>query len=92
MVDMFKHKLVIENSFNLTYGGQKIKGALPLIKTNHDLIIGFVRDQEDAEEFYLQITPKGDPSRTVRIPTADIDEIEHVEGTFQFFVHYQQDV
>lgn len=53
MVDMFKQKLIIENCFHVTYGAQKVGGDLPQIKTNVDLIIGFVRDQEGAEEFYF---------------------------------------
>jgi len=85
MVDMLKHRLIEENCFNITYIAQKLSGDLPQIKSNQELIVGFVRDHEGAEEFYLQIKQS---SQTVRIPTSDIDEIEHVEGTFQFYVHY----
>ena len=57
------------------------------------MTIGFVKDQIDEEEFYLEFLSKdknpktGDKDR-VRIAVDDIDEIEHVEGTLKFYVHY----
>jgi uncharacterized protein YdeI (YjbR/CyaY-like superfamily) len=49
--------------------------------------IGFIRDTTDEDEYFLVITPKrGEPSR---IPVEDIDEIEHIEETLEFYVHYQ---
>lgn len=33
--------------------------------------------------------PKTGNKDILRIPVDDIDEIEHVEGTFQFYLHYQ---
>jgi hypothetical protein len=57
------------------------------IKNNADITIGFVRDQNDDDEYYLEIVMKEKNSKTgnkdiLRIPVDDIDEIEHVEGTF----------
>jgi len=57
------------------------------IKNNADLTVGFVRDQNDEDEFYLEIIMKAKNPKTgmkdiLRIPVDDIDEIEHVEGTF----------
>ena len=57
------------------------------IRNNADLTIGFVRDQLDEDEFYLEIVMKDKNPKTgnkdiLRIPVDDIEEIEHVEGTF----------
>jgi|DEB0MinimDraft_12_1074336.scaffolds.fasta_scaffold41963_2 hypothetical protein len=57
------------------------------IKNNQDLTIGFVRDQNDEDEFYLEIVMKVKNNKTgqrdiLRIPVDDIEEIEHMEGTF----------
>lgn len=57
------------------------------IKNNQDLTLGFVRDQNDEDEFYLEIVMKEKNTKTgnkdiLRIPVDNIDEIEHVEGTF----------
>lgn len=51
------------------------------------MTIGFVRDKNDEDEFYLEIVMKAKNTKTgnkdiMRIPVDDIDEIEHVEGTF----------
>lgn len=67
------------------------------IKNNQDLTIGFVRDQNDEDEFYLEIVMKAKNPKTgnkeiLRIAVDDIDEIEHVEGTYQFYIHYQAKV
>ncbi len=60
------------------------------------MTIGFVRDQHDEDEFYLEIQAKSKGSNgerdCVRIPVDDIDEIEHIQGSLQFFVHYQTTV
>ena len=63
------------------------------LKNGQELTIGFVRDQVDEDEFYLQIVsknvnPKTGQKDTAKIPVDDIDEIEHVEGTLQFYLHY----
>ena len=95
MVTYFKNRLIVENCFHTTFGVQKINGSgLQPLKNNTDLTLGFVRDQHDEEEFYLEITSKDKNQKTnkkdsVRIPVDDIDEIEHVEGTIQFYIHYQ---
>lgn len=95
MVTFFKNRIINENCFHTTYGAQKIDGkGLQPIKNNTDLTIGFVRDQHDEEEFYMEITSKEKNSKSgkkdsVRIPVDDIDEIEHIEGTLQFYIHYQ---
>jgi len=63
------------------------------IKNNTDLTVGFVRDQHDEEEFYLEIAHKDKSSKSnkkesLRIPVDDIDEIEHIDGTLKFYIHY----
>ena len=95
MVTFFKNKLINENCFHTTFGAQKIQGnGLKPLQNNKDLTIGFVKDQIDEDEFYLEIVSKDKNPKTgaqdrVRIAVDDIDEIEHVEGTLQFYVHYQ---
>ena len=63
------------------------------IKNNAETTIAFIRDQEDEEEFYLEITakdknPKSGKKESVRIEFDDIDEIEHIDGTLKFHIHY----
>ena len=53
------------------------------IKNNQDLTLGFVRDKDDEDEFYLEIVSKAKNPKTgtkdiLRIPVDDIDEVEHV--------------
>lgn len=47
----------------------------------------------DEDEFMLEIKTKSKnklgENEIVKIPVDDIDEIEHVQGTLQFFIHYQ---
>ena len=51
--------------------------------------MGFVRDTKDQNEFFLVIkSPKSNES--LRIIVDDIDEIEHVNGTLKFYIHYQK--
>ena len=62
------------------------------IKNGSEITLGFTRDSQDEEEFYLELTSKSAKNgekETIRIPVDDIDEIEHIEGTLQFYVHYQ---
>ena len=98
MVTQFKHKLILENCFHTNYAALKVSGSsMAHIKNNSDLTIGFVRDQNDEDEFYLEIIMKAKNSKTgmkdiLRIPVDDIDEIEHLEGTLQFYLHYQTKV
>jgi len=87
MVTYFKNKLIVENCFHTSYAAQKISGSgMKPLSNGKEMTIGFVKDQLDEEEFYLEITSKeknaktGDKDR-VRIAVDDIDEIEHVEGT-----------
>jgi hypothetical protein len=83
-----------ENCFHTTFGAQKLEGnGMQPIKNNTDLTIGFVRDQHDEEEFYMEITSKEKNQKTgkketLRIPVDDIDEIEHIDGTLKFYIHY----
>lgn len=56
--------------------------------------MGFIKDPNDEEEFYLEITtkeknPKTGKKDSIRIAVDDIDEIEHIEGTLKFYIHYQ---
>ena len=56
-----------------------------------DVTLGFIRDQEDQEEFFLVIK-SAKTNESLRIMVDDIDEIEHVQGTLKFFIHYQKRV
>jgi hypothetical protein len=94
MVTYFKNRIMTENCFHTTFGAQKLEGnGMQPIKNNTDLTIGFVRDQHDEEEFYMEITAKEKNQKTgkketLRIPVDDIDEIEHIDGTLKFYIHY----
>lgn len=94
MVTFFKNRIMVEACFHTTFGAQKIEGkGMDPLKNNTDLSIGFVRDQKDEEEFYMEIISKDKNPKTgkipsLRIPLDDIDEIEHVEGTLKFYIHY----
>ncbi len=80
MVTFFKNRIMNEDCFHTTYGAQKIDGkGLQPIKNNSDLTIGFVRDQDDEDEFYMEITGKEKNSKTgkkdsVRIPPVDFSK------------------
>lgn len=56
-----------------------------MIKNGSEITFGFIRDSNDEDEFYLEITSKtlgkNGEKETIKIPVDDIDEIEHVEGT-----------
>ena len=98
MVTTFKHKLIVENCFHQNFAALKVSGnSMHPLKNNQDLTIGFIRDQNDEDEFYLEIIMKAKNPKTgmkdiLRIPVDDIDEIEHIEGTLQFYLHYQAKV
>ena len=87
MVMNFKQKLILENCFHVNYAAQKVGGlAFPQLKIGKDLTIGFIRNQGDDEEFFLEIKTKEKNPKTgeidqIRISVNDIDDIEHVEGT-----------
>ena len=64
------------------------------LKNHQELTLGFVRDQIDQDEFYLEIqskmkNPKTGERDVFRLAVDDIDEFEHVEGTLQFYIHYR---
>ena len=63
------------------------------IKNNAEITLGFVRDQNDEDEFLFEVMSKAKNPKTgskdiVHIPVDDILEIEHIEGTLQFYLHY----
>ena len=59
MVTFFKNKILVENCFHTTFGAQKLEGnGMQPIKNNSELTIGFIRDQHDEEEFYMEIATK----------------------------------
>ena len=95
MVTFFKNRLITEQCFDKKFASQKIegKGMLP-IKNDSETTIAFIRDPEDEEEFYLEVSskeinPKTKQRDSYRIPVDDVDEIEHVDGTLNFHIHYQ---
>lgn len=62
------------------------------MENNKEMTIGFSRDTQYEDEFYLEIICKN-PNKNgefekSKIPVDDIDEIEHVEGTLQFYIHF----
>ena len=95
MIQEMRRKNIIEKSFQNNFAAVKCSGhSMGPIKNNQDLTIGFVRDQNDEDEFFLEIVMKAKNPKTgnkdiLRIAVDDIDEIEHVEGTYQFYIHYQ---
>lgn len=62
---------------------------MKMFEVGQELLIGFIRDQEDEDEFYLQVKSKM-KNDSFKIAVDDIDEIEHVEGTLKFYIHYQR--
>ena len=83
MVQQFKNQLILGNCFKQQFGCKKVSGS-DQIKNGSEITIGFIRDTEDEEEFYLEIISKNEKNgerETIKIPVDDIDEIEHVEGT-----------
>ena len=60
---------------------------MKMFEIGQELTIGFIRDKEDEDEFYLQIKSKS-KNDSIKIKVDDIDEIEHVEGTLKFYIHY----
>ena len=88
MVNVFKNRIIIENTFETQYGVQKSGGSsMKMFEIGQELTIGFIRDKEDEDEFYLQIKSKS-KNDSIKIKVDDIDEIEHVEGTLKFYIHY----
>lgn len=66
---------------------------MPKFKKNDEVTIGFVKDPNDEEEYRLEIQTKSKNKQgekdVVSIPIDDVDEIEHIPGTLQFYIHYQ---
>lgn len=95
MISELRHKLIVENLFNTNFSAVKVSGlGLHPIKNNVELIIGFVRDLNDSDEFFFEVqskakNPKTGQKEVVRVPVDDIIEIEHIEGTLQFCLHYE---
>ena len=96
MVSQLKNKLVIENVFHTSYAAvlRSSTGSTVFtgFKAGSECLIGFVQDQEEEEEFFMEIQQKSDPENIHRIAVDDIDEIEHVEGTLKFYLHFQRRV
>ena len=92
MVQQFKNQLILENCFKQQFGCKKVQGS-DSIKNGAEITMGFVRDTQDEDEFYLEIVSKAQgrsgEKESIKISVDDIDEIEHVEGTLQFYIHYQ---
>lgn len=97
MMQEMKNRIILENCFHTTFAGQKVQGqSLFPIKNNMDLTIGFVKDPNDEDEYFIEFVMKTKNPKTgvrdaARIPIEDVDEIEHIEGTLQFYIHYQAD-
>ena len=94
MVSFFKNKLIMESCFNQTFASVKVGGtSMPKFKKNDEVVIGFVKDSNDEDEFRLNIESKSKNKSgekdLVSIAVDDVDEIEHIPGTMQFYVHYQ---
>lgn len=62
---------------------------MKMFYVGQEVTFGFIRITEDQNEFYLQIKSK-EKNQLVKIAVDDIDEIEHVEGTLKFYIHYQK--
>ena len=96
MVSQLKNKLIIENVFHTSYAAvlRSSTGSTVFagFKTNCDCLLGFVQDHEEEDEFFLEIQQKSDPENIHRIAVDDIDEIEHVEGTLKFYIHFQRKI
>ena len=88
MVNVFKNRLIVENCFQVQYGAQKSAGtSMKLFAVGDDVTLGFIRDQEDQDEYFLVIKSVK-TKETLKIVVDDIDEIEHVDGSLKFFIHY----
>ncbi len=56
MVSFFKNKLIVESCFNQSFAAVKVGGqSMTRIKKNDEVTIGFIRDQNDEDEFHLEI-------------------------------------
>lgn len=65
MVSYFKNKLILENCFNLTFAVTKQDGgSLSCFKQGQELSIGFIRDKDDQDEFFLLIESKHENNKT----------------------------
>ena len=90
-----KYKILLEQCFQQNFAAVKCAGSnIGPIRNNLELTIGFVHNRTEEDEFYLEIEMKAENAKTgekdsVLIPMEDVDEIEHVEGTFQFYIHYR---
>ena len=90
MVSQLKNKLVTETVFHTSFVATLKSSSTTFsgIKTNHEVLLSFLRDPEEEEEFFLEVTSKKDDEIYHRIPVDNIDEIEHVEGTLKLYLHY----
>lgn len=65
MVSYFKNKLILENCFSLTFAVTKQDGSsFSYFKQGQQLSIGFIRDRDDEDEFFLSIESKLENSKT----------------------------
>lgn len=76
----------MENCFHMTYASKKLKTGL--ISKSEEVTIGFVRDTQFDEEYFLVVESKeAHPKTGVKdrrmIAVDDIEEIVHIDG-FQF--------
>lgn len=62
-----------------------------MFQNGEDIQMGFKKDQTDQNEFFLLIQSTK-TKESLRIIVDDIDEIEHVQGTLKFYIHYQKKV
>lgn len=93
MVSFFKNKLIMESCFNQSFASVKVGGtSMAKLKKNEEVTVGFVRDSNDEDEFRLNIESKtknkAGEKEVVSIAIDDVDEIEHIPGTLQFYIHY----
>ena len=94
MVSSLKNRLVTETVFHTSFAAtlKTSSGQTTFsgIKANHEVLLSFLRDPEEEEEFFLEVSSKKDDELYYRIPVDNIDEMEHVEGTLKFYLHFQR--
>ena len=83
---------VFHTSFAATLRSSSGSTSFTGFKANSECLISFLRDPEVEEEFFLEVSSKKDPDLTIQIHVDSIDELEHVEGTLKFYIHYQRRV
>ena len=65
MVSYFKNKLILENCFSLTFAVTKQEGSsFSCFKQGQELSMGFIRDRDDQDEFFLIIESKFENIKT----------------------------